>query len=396
MIKTLNDISVSGKKVIVRVDLNVPLKDGVITSIKRIQAVVPTIKKLVSENAKVILLSHLGRVKTQDDLPKRDLTPVAVELANQLNQTITFVKATRGEIVEKTINEMGFGEVVLLQNTRYEDLNNKAESKNDQELAKYWASLADVYVNDAFGTSHRAHASNVGISSYIKESAIGYLVEKEMLAMHKAMDNPEHPYVAIVGGAKVSDKIQVLENLTKIADKMIIGGGMAYTFKKAQGYSVGDSLVEDDFIGLAKDFLNKYSDKVVLPLDHLCTREFADVEPVIQGYGIEEGFMGMDIGPKSIELFKEVLQGAKTVVWNGPVGVTEFEHFKTGTLEVCKMIASLENVYSVVGGGDSVAAVQKLGMEDKFSHVSTGGGAILEMLQGRKLPGIEAIQKKTY
>ncbi|UUD36639.1 phosphoglycerate kinase [Mycoplasmopsis citelli] len=394
MIKTLNDISVSGKKVIVRVDLNVPVKDGVITSVKRIAAVVPTIKKLVADNAKVILLSHLGRVKSVEDLPKRDLTPVAVELANQLNQTVTFVNATRGEMVEKAIDEMQFGEVILLQNTRYEDLNDKAESKNSPELGKYWASLADVYVNDAFGTSHRAHASNVGISTYIKESAIGYLVEKETEALHKAMDNPERPYVAIVGGAKVSDKIQVLENLAKVADKMIVAGGMAYTFKKAQGYNVGTSLVEDDYLELAKNFLQKYEDKVVLPEDHLCATEFADVEPVVQGYGVEDGFMGLDIGPKSVELFKETIQGAKTVVWNGPVGVTEFENYKNGTLEVCKMIASLEGVYSVVGGGDSVAAVQKLGMEDKFSHVSTGGGAILEMLQGRKLPGIEAIQRK--
>lgn len=394
MIKTIDDLSVTGKKVIVRVDLNVPVKDGVISSTKRIEAVVPTIQKLVSEGAKVILLSHLGRVKEAADLPKRDLTPVAVELAKQLNQTVTFVNQTKGELVEKTINEMNNGEVVMLQNTRYEDLNNKAESKNSPELGKYWASLADVYVNDAFGTSHRAHASNVGISTYIKESAIGYLVEKETKAMLKAMENPEHPYVAIIGGAKVSDKIQVLENLVKIADKMIIGGGMAYTFLKAQGHKVGNSLVENDFLDLAKDFLAKYSSKVVLPVDHLCASEFADVAPTHQDIDINDGLMGLDVGPKTIELFKETLAGAKTVVWNGPVGVTEFDNYKNGTLEICKMIASLEDVYSVVGGGDSVAAVQKLGMEDKFSHVSTGGGASLEMLQGLKLPGIEAIQKK--
>ncbi|AKA49814.1 phosphoglycerate kinase [Mycoplasmopsis gallinacea] len=394
MKKTINDLILKGKKVLVRVDFNVPVKDGVITSVKRIKAALPTIQKIINDGGKAILFSHLGRVKEEADLPKRDLKPVAVELAHQLGMPVKFVEVTRGEVLENAINSMNNGDVLLVQNTRYEDLNGKAESKNNPELGKYWASLGDVFINDAFGTAHRAHASNVGISSNIAESALGYLMEKEVSSLSKAIVNPEHPYVAIIGGAKVSDKIQVLENLVKIADKMIIGGAMAYTFLKAQGKNVGTSLVEDDYLELAKNFLAKYGDKVVLPVDHACATSFADVEPSIQDGEVQDGFMGLDVGPKTIALFEKTLEGAKTVVWNGPMGVTEFEHYKNGTLAVCKAIAALKNCYSVVGGGDSVAAVEKLGMEDKFSHVSTGGGASLELLQGVKLPGVEAVSDK--
>ncbi|VEU58974.1 phosphoglycerate kinase [Mycoplasmopsis gallinacea] len=394
MKKTINDLILKGKKVLVRVDFNVPVKDGVITSVKRIKAALPTIQKIINDGGKAILFSHLGRVKEEADLPKRDLKPVAVELAHQLGTPVKFVEVTRGEVLENAINSMNNGDVLLVQNTRYEDLNGKAESKNNPELGKYWASLGDVFINDAFGTAHRAHASNVGISSNIAESALGYLMEKEVSSLSKAIENPEHPYVAIIGGAKVSDKIQVLENLVKIADKMIIGGAMAYTFLKAQGKNVGTSLVEDDYLELAKNFLAKYGDKVVLPVDHACATSFADVEPSIQDGEVQDGFMGLDVGPKTIALFEKTLEGAKTVVWNGPMGVTEFEHYKNGTLAVCKAIAALQNCYSVVGGGDSVAAVEKLGMEDKFSHVSTGGGASLELLQGVKLPGVEAVSDK--
>lgn len=394
MKKTINDLILKGKKVLVRVDFNVPVKDGVITSVKRIKAALPTIQKIINDGGKAILFSHLGRVKEEADLPKRDLKPVAVELAHQLGMPVKFVEVTRGEVLENAINSMNNGDVLLVQNTRYEDLNGKAESKNNPELGKYWASLGDVFINDAFGTAHRAHASNVGISSNIAESALGYLMEKEVSSLSKAIVNPEHPYVAIIGGAKVSDKIQVLENLVKIADKMIIGGAMAYTFLKAQGKNVGTSLVEDDYLELAKNFLAKYGDKVVLPVDHACATSFADVEPSIQDGEVQDGFMGLDVGPKTIALFEKTLEGAKTVVWNGPMGVTEFEHYKNGTLAVCKAIAALQNCYSVVGGGDSVAAVEKLGMEDKFSHVSTGGGASLELLQGVKLPGVEAVSDK--
>ncbi|WP_322910861.1 phosphoglycerate kinase [Mycoplasmopsis felis] len=394
MKKTINDLKLKGKKVLVRVDFNVPLKNGVITSTKRITAALPTIKKISDEGGKVILLSHLGRVKTQEDLVSKSLKPVAVELSRQLNKPVIFVPETRGIVLEKAIKDMEFGDVLLVQNTRYEDLNEKAESKNSEELGKYWASLGDVFINDAFGTAHRAHASNVGISKNIKDSALGYLMEKEVLSLEKAIKNPEHPYVAIIGGAKVSDKIQVLENLAKIADKMIIGGAMAYTFLKAQGKKVGTSLVEDEFLGLAKEFLTKYSQKVVLPIDHATATEFKDVTPVIQENEIKDGYMGLDLGPKSIELVKETLKNAKCVVWNGPMGVAEFENYKEGTLAVCKSISQLKDCYTVVGGGDSVAAVEKLGMEDKFSHVSTGGGASLELLQGLELPAVLAIKDK--
>ncbi|MHA3828193.1 phosphoglycerate kinase [Mycoplasma sp. Z1473D] len=394
MKKTIDDLNLKGKKVLVRVDFNVPVKDGVITSTKRIVSALPTINKIIAEGGKVILFSHLGRIKSAEDLASKTLRPVAVELANQLQRPVTFVPETRGELLEKTVAKMQPGDVVLVENTRFEDLNDKAESKNNPELGAYWASLGDVFINDAFGTAHRAHASNVGISSNIKESALGYLMQKEVESLNKVITNPEHPYVAIIGGAKVSDKIQVLENLAKIADKMIIGGAMAYTFMAAKGETTGTSLVENDYVELAKEFLAKYGDKVILPVDHACAKEFKDVEPEFQEGSIKEGFMGLDLGPKSIANIKDALKDAKTVVWNGPMGVAEFVNYEKGTLAVCESIAQLKGAYSVVGGGDSVAAVEKLGMEDKFTHVSTGGGASLELLQGLKLPGVEAVQDK--
>ncbi|MFV8467525.1 phosphoglycerate kinase [Mycoplasma sp. Sp48II] len=394
MKKTIDDLNLKGKKVLVRVDFNVPVKNGVITSTKRIVSALPTINKIIAEGGKVILFSHLGRIKSAEDLASKTLRPVAVELANELQRPVTFVPETRGELLEKTVANMQPGDVVLVENTRFEDLNDKAESKNNPELGAYWASLGDVFINDAFGTAHRAHASNVGISSNIKESALGYLMQKEVESLNKVITNPEHPYVAIIGGAKVSDKIQVLENLAKIADKMIIGGAMAYTFMVAKGESAGTSLVENDYVELAKEFLVKYGDKVILPVDHACAKEFKDVEPEIQEGSIKDGYMGLDLGPKSIENIKNALKDAKTVVWNGPMGVAEFVNYEKGTLAVCESIAQLKGAYSVVGGGDSVAAVEKLGMEDKFTHVSTGGGASLELLQGLKLPGVEAVQDK--
>ncbi|WLP85844.1 phosphoglycerate kinase [Mycoplasma seminis] len=394
MKKTIDDLKLKGKKVLVRVDFNVPVNNGVITSTKRITAALPTINKIIKDGGKVILFSHLGRVKEAKDLVSKSLKPVAVELARELQRPVTFVPETRGALLEDTIAKMQNGDVVLVENTRFEDLNDKAESKNNPELGAYWASLGDVFVNDAFGTAHRAHASNVGISSNIKESALGYLMQKEVESLNKVITKPEHPYVAIIGGAKVSDKIQVLENLAKIADKMIIGGAMAYTFMAAKGEKTGTSLVEKDYINLAKEFLAKYGDKVILPVDHACAKEFKDVQPDFQEGSIKDGYMGLDLGPKSISNIKDALKGAKTVVWNGPMGVTEFEHYKNGTMAVCEAIAALKGAYSVVGGGDSVAAVEKLGMEQEFSHVSTGGGASLELLQGIKLPAVEAIQNK--
>ncbi|QNM93818.1 phosphoglycerate kinase [Mycoplasma sp. Pen4] len=394
MKKTINDLQLNDKKVLVRVDFNVPVKDGVISSNKRIVAALPTINKIINDGGKAILFSHLGRIKTTEDLASKSLRPVAVELARLLQRPVIFVPETRGSLLENAVANMQPGDVLLVENTRFEDLNDKAESKNNPELGAYWASLGDVFINDAFGTAHRAHASNVGISANIKESALGYLMEKEVNSLNKVITNPEHPYVAIIGGAKVSDKIQVIENLVKIADKIIIGGAMAYTFMAAKGETTGTSLVEKDYIELAKEFLAKYADKVVLPIDHACAKGFEDVEPSIQEGNIQDGWMGLDIGPKSIELIQKTLENAKTVVWNGPMGVAEFVNFQKGTLAVCESVAKLKGAYTVVGGGDSVAAVEKLGMEDKFTHVSTGGGASLELLQGLELPAVAAVQDK--
>lgn len=395
MKKTIEDLKLENRKVLIRVDFNVPIKNGVITSNKRIVAALPTINKVIEENGKVILFSHLGRIKEQKDLEKNDLFPVSIELAKLLKRPVKFVDATRSKELEQAINDMKNKDVILVQNTRYEDLNEKSESKNNPALGEYWASLGDVFINDAFGTAHRAHASNVGIASYIKESAIGYLMEKEVNSLSRAVVNPAHPYVAIIGGAKVSDKIKVLENLITKVDKMLIGGAMAYTFKKAQGYEIGTSLVEEDYLEFAKDFLNQYKDKVLLPVDNACTVEFEDVEPTICGLNIDKDKMGLDIGPKTIENFSNALIGAKTVIWNGPMGVAEFKHFEKGTLAIANAIANLgPSCYSIIGGGDSAAAVEKLGMEHKFSHVSTGGGASLEFLQGLELPGVTSIQEK--
>ncbi|MGP1451278.1 MAG: phosphoglycerate kinase [Metamycoplasmataceae bacterium] len=394
MKKTIDDLVLTGKKVLMRVDFNVPLKDGVITSNKRIVAALPSIEKVIKSGGKLIILSHLGRIKEATDKEKKSLLPISNELARLLNKPILFVDQTRGKELEKAIAEMKNGDVILIQNTRFEDLNDKAESKNNPELAAYWASLGDVFINDAFGTAHREHASNVGISKNIKESAIGYLVEKELNALSKLTINPAHPYVAIIGGAKVSDKIQVLEKLIKQVDKMIIGGGMAYTFKKALGFNIGKSLVEDEFLPFAQKFIAENQNKIILPVDNLCAAEFADVKPEIAEKDIPDNLMGLDIGPKTRTLFASNLLGAKTVIWNGPMGVTEFNNYKQGTLVVAQAIAKLKGCYSVVGGGDSAAAVEKLGMESQFSHVSTGGGASLELLEGLPLPGIEAIQEK--
>ena len=283
----------------------------------------------------------------------------------------------------------------MFQNTRYEDLNNKAESKNDPELGKYWASLGEVFINDAFGTAHRAHASNVGVASNIGISAVGYLVENELKMLGQGLDNPEHEFVAIVGGAKVSDKISVIENLLQKADKILIGGGMAYTFHKAQGHNIGNSLLEEDFVELAKKYLAESNGKIILPVDHAISSEYADNERKISDdVNVSEGFMGLDIGPKTIKLFEDALQGAKTVVWNGPMGVAEFDNFKQGTVAVATAIANQDGVFSVIGGGDSAAAAIDLGFEDKFTHISTGGGASLQYMEGKPLPGVEAIENK--
>lgn len=396
--KTVRDLDVAGKKVIVRVDFNVPLKDGVITDDNRILGALPTINYLLENNAKVILMSHLGKVNHKDeaqtaaDKAKNDLAPVSVRLQELVPEAkVIFVDVTRGKKLEDTIEAMKDGEIVLVQNTRYES----GETKNDPGLGKYWASLGDVFVNDAFGTAHRAHASNVGIATNLP-SALGFLVEKEVKFIGDAIYAPKKPFVAILGGAKVSDKINVIENLLKIADKVIVGGGMAYTFYKAMGYEVGTSLLEEDRIEVAKSVIEKAGDKLILPVDTVVADKFApDADhKVVAADAIPKDMMGLDIGPKSIELFKNELDGAKTVVWNGPMGVFEFEAFAKGTLEVCKAITELPDVLSVIGGGDSAAAAIQLGFRDQITHISTGGGASLEFMEGKELPGIASIEEK--
>lgn len=395
---TVTDLDVSGKRVIVRVDFNVPLKDGVITDDNRIKGALPTIEYLVKNNAKVILMSHLGKVnhkdaeKTEADKAKNNMAPIAVRLQEYLPESkVTFVAETRGEELEAAVAALEDGNIVLMQNTRYE----AGESKNDEELAKYWASLGDLFVTDAFGSVHRAHASTVGIANHLP-SALGFLVEKEVKFLTEAIYNPQRPFVAILGGAKVSDKINVIENLLDVADKVIVGGGMAYTFYKAMGREIGTSLVELDRIDVAKAVMEKAGDKLILPVDTVVASEFSpNAEPVtVASDSIPADMMGLDIGPKSIELFKEALEDAKTVVWNGPMGVFEFETFAKGTLEVCKTITELPGALTVIGGGDSAAAAIQLGFKDKITHISTGGGASLEFMEGKELPGIAAIQDK--
>ena len=397
MKKTIDQLNLGGKKVIIRVDFNVPMKGKKITSNTRILAALPTIQKAVADRAKVILLSHLGRIKEEADLEKKSLKPVSVELSRLLKEPVKFVERPTGKEVTAAVKQLKPGEILMLENTRWEDLKNKAESKNDPALGKFWASLGDVFINDAFGTSHRAHASNVGITANIGESAIGYLVEKEIMALSKAIHKPARPAIAIIGGAKVSDKIKTIENLIKKVDKLIIGGGMAFTFWKAQGLGIGKSLVEEDQIELAKRLLRAYPDQIVLPVDAALSEVFGDRAPLFNNSNpmeIPSGLMGLDIGPKSIEIFKKQLEGAKTVIWNGPLGVTEFSHYSKGTEAIAQAIGALgPDAYTVVGGGDSVAAINKLKLNDQFSHISTGGGACLAMLEGSPLPGIAAIQE---
>lgn len=387
--KTVKDFDVKGKKVIVRADLNVPHKGSEITNDNRVKAAVPTLKYLVDNGAKVILMSHLGKVKTEEDKAKNDLGIVAPRLQELLPEaTVKFCPVTRGAELEEMVAALQPGEILLMQNTRYE----KGESKNDPELGQYWASLGDMFVEDAFGSVHRAHASTVGIPSNLPENALGFLVEKEVTMLGRAVDEPVSPFVAILGGAKVSDKIAVIENMLDKADKVIVGGGMAYTFMKAMGHEVGNSLLEEDKIELAKTIMAKGGDKLILPVDNVVADKFAnDAEVKVVDRDIPEGWMGLDIGPKSIELFKETLQGAKTVVWNGPMGVFEMPNFAKGTLAVCEAISELPDAVTVIGGGDSAAAAIQLGFEDKFSHISTGGGASLEYMEGKVLPGIAII-----
>ena len=398
MKKSIKDLgNLQGKTVLMRVDFNVPLKDGEITNDNRITAALPTIEYALNQGAKVVAFSHLGRVKEEADKASKSLAPVAVRLSELLGKEVKFVPQTRGAELEAAVKGLNEGEILMFENTRFEDVDGKKESKNDPELAKYWASLGDVFVNDAFGTAHRAHASNVGIASNIGEgnSASGFLVDKEIKFIGGAVDNPERPLVAILGGAKVSDKIAVIENLLDKADKVIIGGGMAYTFMKAQGKEIGISLCENDKIDYARELMAKAGDKLVLPIDNVVAKEFSNDAPsrVAQG-DIQPDEEGLDIGPKTIELFKNTLEGARTVIWNGPMGVFELPNFAKGTIGVCEAIANLEEATTIIGGGDSATAAISLGYAEKFSHISTGGGASLEYLEGKILPGIDSLSNK--
>ena len=389
--KTIKDINIEGKKVIIRCDFNVPIKDGKIIDDTRIKASLKTINYCLEHNAKVILLSHLGRVKEEADLKKNDLAPVANRLSELLDKKVIFVNSTRGQKVEDAISNMKEKDVVLLQNTRYEDLDGKKESSNDPELGKYWASLGDVFINDAFGTIHRAHASNVGIASNLP-SAVGFLIESELNALSE-LNDPEHPFIVILGGAKVADKIGVIENLVTKADQILIGGGMAFTFLKAENYEVGNSLVDQESLDFCQKMLKEHPNKIVLPIDVNVTKEYSnDTENKIKDLTeFEYNEMGLDIGPKTIELYEKYLKSAKIVVWNGPLGVYEFNKYQTGTKEILKYLVE-NNIKAILGGGDIVAAAATLGYKDKIYHASTGGGATLEYLEGKKLPGIEVIK----
>ncbi|HAB9526047.1 TPA_asm: phosphoglycerate kinase [Listeria monocytogenes] len=393
--KVVTDLDLKDKKVLVRVDFNVPMKDGKITNDNRIVAALPTIEYILEQNGKAILFSHLGKVKTEEDKEGKSLRLVAVRLSELLGKEVKFVPTTRGPELEKAIDELKDGEVLLFENTRFEDIDGKKESKNDPELGKYWASLGDVFVNDAFGTAHRAHASNVGIASNL-ESAAGFLMEKEIKFIGGVVDNPARPLVAILGGAKVSDKIGVIENLLTKADKVLVGGGMTFTFMAAQGQEIGKSLLEADKVELAKGLLEKAGDKLVLPVDAVVSKEFSNDAPfhTVSADSIPADEMGLDIGQATIDLFTKELQGAKTVVWNGPMGVFELSNFAKGTIGVCEAIANLTDATTIIGGGDSAAAAMDLGFADKFTHISTGGGASLEYLEGKELPGVASISDK--
>ena len=396
--RLVSDLDVKGKKVIVRVDFNVPHKGEVITDDNRIVAALPTIKYLVENGAKTILMSHLGKVdykKTPEEIEaakkKNDMSIVAKKLAEYLPETkVVFVNATRGEELENAVAALEDGQVLLMQNTRYE----KGESKNDPELAKYWASLGDMFVIDAFGSVHRAHASTVGIPS-ILPNATGYLVEKELKFLGDAVENPVRPFVGILGGAKVADKLKVIDNLLNKCDTLIIGGGMAYTFLAAQGHKIGKSLFEADKVELAKSLLEKAGDKIVLPVDNVAATEFSNDAPhEVVGDDIPDNEMGLDIGPKTVERFRDILKDAKTVVWNGPMGAFEMPNYAEGTLEVGRALADLKDAVTIIGGGDSTAAAKQLGIAPKISHISTGGGASLNYLEGKELPGIACVSDK--
>ncbi|MFK4786148.1 phosphoglycerate kinase [Fusobacterium sp. MFO224] len=394
----ITDLDLKDKKVLIRVDFNVPMKDGKITNDNRIVAALPTIKYIIEKGGKVIAFSHLGKVKTKEDLVNKSIKPASERLSELLGKEVKFIPATRGTELEKAIENLKSGEILMFENTRFEDLDDKKESKNDPELGKYWASLGDLFVNDAFGTAHRAHASNIGIAANIGEgkSAAGFLMEKEIKFIGGAVDNPVKPLVAILGGAKVSDKIGVIENLLTKADKILVGGAMMFTFLRALGKNTGKSMVEEDKIELAKSLLEKANGKLILPIDTVVSKEFSNdaAHSTVSIDNIPADEMGLDIGSDTVKLFSEEISKAKTVIWNGPMGVFEMPNYAKGTIGVCEAIANLENSTTIIGGGDSAAAAIQLGYAKQFTHISTGGGASLEYLEGKKLPGIASISEK--
>ncbi len=388
MKKNIKNFNLEGKKIIIRCDFNVPIKNSIILDNTRIKASLKTIQYAIDNNAKVILLSHLSKIKTEQDLKINTLKPVSKELAKLLNIPIKFVNITRGPLLEETINNMQNKEVILIENTRFEDYINKYESNNDESLGKYWASLGDIFINDAFGTIHRKHASNVGIANHI-ESGVGFLVEEELQKL-SLLNTPNHPFTIILGGAKVEDKINVIKNLIEKADNILIGGGMAFTFLKAKGYNVGNSLIDENNILFCKEILEKYPNKIVLPLDVKINNKFEDnLNPITKNVSsIEDEEMGLDIGEDTVNLFNAYINNSKMVLWNGPLGVYEFEGYKKSTEKVLENIVS-NNIKTVLGGGDIVAASKKY--KDEIFHISTGGGATLKFLEGSILPGLEVI-----
>lgn len=392
MKKSITDLNLTGKRVIIRCDFNVPMKNGEITDDTRIVESLDTIRYAVSERAKVILMSHLGRIKEESDKSKNTLAPVAEKLSELLHRPVLFINKTRSDTLIKTVQEMKEGDILLIENTRFEDLDGKKESSNDEELATYWANLGDIFINDAFGTIHRSHASNVGIGSKLP-NAIGFLVEKELKALSR-LDNPEHPYIVILGGSKVADKIGVIKNLIEKADNIIIGGGMAFTFLKAAGYSIGSSILDEENIEFCKQMLMNYPGKIILPVDVQAATSLEDENSRIAKINeLSTTEKGLDIGPETVQQFCDILKTAKTVVWNGPLGVYENPKYSIGTKEVLKFLTD-NNINTILGGGDIVAAASQLGYKDKVSHASTGGGATLEYLEGKSLPGLEVIADK--
>lgn len=392
MKKSIKDFDLYNKKVIIRVDFNVPIKNNKILDDNRIKESLKTINYAIDNKAKVILLSHLGRIKEESDKAKNSLSIVADRLSDLLGKRVIFSGETRGKNLEEKVANLNPGDVILIENTRFEDLNGNLESGNDEDLAKYWASLGDIFINDAFGTIHRSHASNVGIASYLP-SGLGFLVQNELEKLSLALDNPKRPYTVILGGSKVSDKIGVIKNLVNIADYILIGGGIAYTFLKSLGYNIGSSIVDGGSIDFCDDILKKYTEKIILPIDSITSKQIDGESFIKENNAFASDDIGLDIGPNTIKEFEKILEISNTIVWNGPMGMFEYDKYSKGTKEILRYLSPLNKIV-IIGGGDTASAAINFGYKNSFTHISTGGGASLELLEGKKLPGIEAIEDK--